>query len=70
MDEPHPRISGARITRSQAESERADREYWAKLTPDERVLETWRLSLELWEVSGRNPGEPGIYRTVARVVRG
>ena len=30
------------------EEAHADREYWASLGPDVRVLETWRLSLELW----------------------
>jgi hypothetical protein len=34
------------------DSDRADREFWAALAPPERVLETWRLSLELWELRG------------------
>jgi hypothetical protein len=52
-----------------AESDRADREFWASLTPEDRVLETWRLSLELWEFKGWDLGEPGLCRAVARVVR-
>jgi hypothetical protein len=64
----------ARITmrkvRLGAEDERADREFWAELGPDERLLETWRLSLELWAFKGWDSGEPGLRRAVARVVRG
>lgn len=51
------------------DSDRADREFWAALAPHERVLETWRLSLELWELKGWDSGEPGLCRLVARVVR-
>jgi hypothetical protein len=65
----NPRITGTRKLRMGAESERADREFWAALTPDQRVLETWWLSVELWEFKGWDPGEPGLCRTVARVVR-
>ena len=51
------------------EDERLDREFWARMSPDERVLETWRLSLELWEFKGWDPGESGLRRVAARVVR-
>jgi hypothetical protein len=46
-----------------------DREFWATLTPDERVEEAWRLTLEIWEMKGWDPGEPGLRGPVARVVR-
>jgi hypothetical protein len=59
-----------RKARFGAEDERLDREFWAQLSPDERILETWRLSLELWEMKGWDAGEPGLCRTVARVRRG
>ena len=59
-----------RKARLGAEDERLDREFWAELTPDERILETWRLSLELWAMKGWDPGEPGLCRSVARVHRG
>jgi len=52
------------------EEEALDRAFWADLTPEERVLETWRLSLELWEMKGWDAGEPGVCRSRARVVRG
>ena len=64
-----PSITGTRKLRMGAESDRANREFWAAMTPEERVLETWRLSLELWELKGWDTGEPGLCRTVARVVR-
>ena len=34
------------------EDERLDREFWEQMAPEERVEETWRLSLELWEMKG------------------
>lgn len=68
METPGPRVTSIRKLRMGAESDQADREYWLALTPAERVLETWRLSAELWEMKGWNPGEPGLCRTVARVV--
>ncbi len=52
------------------EDDRLDREFWASIPPAERVEEAWRLTLELWELKGWDPGEPGLCRTVARVVRG
>ncbi len=52
-----------------AEDERLDREFWARLTPEERLRVAWELTLELWELKGWDPGESGLRRTVARVVR-
>lgn len=51
------------------EDDRLDREFWAQLTPDERVEETWRLTVELWELKGWDIGEPGLRRAGARAVR-
>ena len=51
------------------EADRLDREFWAGMTSAERVEETWRLTLELWELNGWDPGEPGSDRSVARVIR-
>jgi len=58
-----------RKARQGPEDEHLDREFWERMPPVERVEETWRLSLELWEMKGWDAGEPGPYRTVARVVR-
>jgi hypothetical protein len=46
-----------------------DRRFWAGISPDERFAETWRLSEELWRLKGWDPGEPGLSRSVARLVR-
>ena len=69
MQARNPRISGTRKLRMGPESDRADREFWAAMTPEERVLETWRLSLELWQFKGWDRDESGLCRTVARVIR-
>jgi hypothetical protein len=58
-----------RKARMGEEDARLDREFWSRMTPAERVLETWRLSLELWQWKGWDTDEPGLCRTVARVVR-
>ena len=69
MTPARPGITSVRKLRMGAESDRADREFWLSLSPDERVLETWRLSVELWEMKGWKSSEPGLCRTIARVVR-
>lgn len=58
-----------RRVRMGEEEERLDREFWDQLSPAERLEQTWELSLELWRFKGWDPGEPGLYRTVARVIR-
>ena len=50
--------------------DRFDVEFWASVAPDERFAETWRLSEEIWRLAGKDPGEPGLPRRVAVVVRG
>jgi hypothetical protein len=57
-----------RKARLGAEDERLDREFWADMPPSERVEQAWLLTLELWELKGWDPGEPGLHRTVARLV--
>jgi hypothetical protein len=58
-----------RKTKLGPEADRLDREFWAGMTSEERVEETWRLTLELWELKGWDTGEPGLCRSVARVIR-
>ncbi len=58
-----------RVFRRRAEHEAADAAYWRALSPEERVNLAWRLSEELWRLRGEFPDEPGILRTVARVIR-
>jgi hypothetical protein len=54
---------------SNAEADRHDAEFWRAMDPDERVQFAWRLSVEQWELLGRNPDEPGLCRSVARLQR-
>lgn len=54
---------------SNAEAEQHDAEYWRRVPPAERVLLAWRLSVEQWELLGREADEPGLCRSVARVHR-
>jgi hypothetical protein len=46
-----------------------DVEVISRTTADERFAETWRLTEELWRFKGWDPGERGLSRSVARVVR-
>jgi hypothetical protein len=46
-----------------------DLAYWRQMSDAERVLQTWRLSVELWRLKGELPDEPGLCRSVARVHR-
>jgi hypothetical protein len=64
------RAVSLRKARLGAEDDRMDREFWALLPPERRAEEAWRLTLELYELKQWDSGEPGLYRSVARVVRG
>jgi hypothetical protein len=66
---PKPRQVTLRRARMGAEEAALDREFWARLSPAERIEETWRLTVEQWTLHGWDPGEPGLCRSVARVVR-
>jgi hypothetical protein len=70
MDSMRSQHITIRKARMGPEDDRLDREFWARMSPEERVLEAWRLSLELWEWKGWDAGEPGLCRSVARVLRG
>jgi hypothetical protein len=54
---------------SSAEADRHDLEFWLQIPEHERVLEVWRLSEELWRLRGELRDEPGLCRSVARVIR-
>lgn len=46
-------------------------DYWLEMTPSERVALTWELSKESWQLAQQDhDDEPGLPRSVARVVRG
>ena len=59
-----------RICRTAAEEEAADREFWQRLTPAERIEDTWLLSEELLRLRNEFIDEPGLCRSVARLRRG
>ena len=61
-------ITARKITRREPDDE-IDFEFWARVTPDERFAEAWRLSEEIWRLKGWDPGEPGLSRSVARLIR-
>jgi hypothetical protein len=54
---------------SSREADADDLAYWRQMSDADRVLETWRLSVELWRLKGELPNEPGLCRSVARVHR-
>jgi hypothetical protein len=54
---------------SASDADRLDIDYWTQLSDAERVLQTWRLSVELWQLHTGVSDEPGLCRSVARVVR-
>jgi hypothetical protein len=59
----------ARKTTRRGPDDEIDLEFWARVTPDERFAEAWRLSEEIWRLKGWDPGEPGLSRSVARLIR-
>jgi hypothetical protein len=70
-DAPHDkRQMTVRRYASSAEADAADLEYWLQIPESERILQTWRLSIEQWNLRGEAPHEPGLCRSVARVHRG
>jgi hypothetical protein len=54
---------------SAAAAERLDREFWAALTPAQRVLLASQLSEELWSWKEPHPHESGLPRSAARLER-
>jgi hypothetical protein len=63
------RLISARKTTLAELDDRFDVEFWASIPPDERLAQTWRISQEVWQFSGRDSGESGLCRSVAVVVR-
>ena len=61
------RMTAARYT-SAADAGRADADFWRQIPEAERVLEAWRLSLELSQLRGI-AFKPGLRRPVVRLQR-
>lgn len=51
------------------EADRIDREFWSRMSPDERVEAAWELSLELWRFKGWDAAEQRLHRAATRVIR-
>lgn len=57
-----------KVTRLEDEDGADD--YWMRMTPEERMLFAWELSLSTWELAHPDyEDEPGLPRLLARVVR-
>ena len=69
LDPPRGASRTIRRFASAAEADREDLAYWRRIPEAERVLQVWPLSVEQWRLSGENVNEPGLCRSVARVLR-
>ncbi len=58
-----------RLFQSMAEHDAADPAWWAGLTPEERVELTWQLSEDLYRLRGEFVDDPGLRRSVVRIIR-
>jgi hypothetical protein len=47
---------------SAGDADREDLAYWQQIPEAERALEAWRLSQELWRLTGGPAHEPGLCR--------
>lgn len=54
---------------SSAEADRDDRRFWLEMSDADRLLYVWHLSVEQWALRGDPPYEPGLHRSVTRVIR-
>jgi hypothetical protein len=62
-----------RIFRNDARGEAdADARFWLRMSPVERVLAAWALSQEMHALAHPDapPAQPGLSRSVVRIVRG
>ena len=63
-------ITARKTTLKGLEADTFDRDFWATISPIDKLLEVWPMTEEVWHLKGWDPGEPGLSRSVARVVRG
>ena len=69
VNEPRRRNVTVRIGRLGVDDQRLDDEWWAAVTPDQRVAMMWDLVLEARVLRGEHGPEPGLQRSVVRVER-
>ena len=67
-EDPEHALEG-RLFRSFEAAEAADREYWARLSGEERVELLWGMVLEARSIKGLEGDEPRLQRSVGRLVR-
>lgn len=63
------RIVSVRRFASAAEADAHDLEYWRAIPPSERLLQVWRLTVDLWRLRGEYRDESGLCRVVTGVRR-
>ena len=70
-DRAADRRTGMTVRRyaTMADADGGDLAYWQSIPPAERVLQAWRLSQEQWRLRAERSDEPGLCRSVARVLR-
>lgn len=59
----------SRIVRLEHLDDSFDRDFWDSIPHDERFAEAWRLTVDVWTFAGKDIGEPGLPRRIARVIR-
>ncbi len=58
-----------RVFRSFEEADRADEEFYASLTPGERMGMVWPITLDAWAFTGKANAESRLQRHIVRVRR-
>jgi hypothetical protein len=64
-----PRKMTQRLVRRGAGEREFDREFWSRLTPEQRVECLWDMVLEARELKGLHGDEPRLQRSVLRIER-
>ena len=62
-------VTARKTTLKDVADDRFDRDFWAGIPPEEKFVEAWNMTLEIWLLKGWDPGEPGLSRSVARIIR-
>lgn len=67
---PDGRLVRARLVRMGIDEASCDREFWARMTPEQRVDFLWDMVLDAMEAKGiKDFGEQGLQRSVGRILR-
>lgn len=67
---PDGRLVRERLVRMGIDEASCDREFWARMTPEQRVDFLWDMVLDAMEAKGiKDFGEQGLQRSVGRILR-